>query len=75
MESILKRLTLRGLKRGAITLTLAVRGQSDVEMPTCEREGPILRDRVRVAGRTYPINPDGFFGLRFSKTSSTRGRP
>jgi hypothetical protein len=52
-----------------IALTLATREQRDVELMFFQPESHELRDRVIVAGvgapQRYPINPDGFFGLRF----------
>ena len=61
-----------------ITLCLATRDRHDVELPFFQRESLTLRDRVTIpkAGgpHTYPINPDGFFGLRFPELPEGRNR-
>ena len=61
-----------------ITLELAVKERQDVRILFFRREGLDLRDRVAVRnnGReeTFPINPDGFFGLQFPDLPDGRNR-
>lgn len=61
-----------------IALTLAARARWDVRLLFFEREGLALRDRVRASPngrtRTFPINPDGFFGLQFPDRPEGRNR-
>lgn len=61
-----------------IALTLAIRERSDIRLLFFHREELALRDRVTVVknGRrqVLPINPDGFFGLRFPGLPEGRNR-
>jgi hypothetical protein len=61
-----------------ICMALAVRKRSDVELVPFQSESHALRDRVTIptalGSHTYPINPDGFFGLRFPELPEGRNR-